>query len=226
MNFFRPSLTLVPLVNQGDGGFALDTTTLVPTVAYVIAGSKPSVSPRNASIPPDLAPVALLVRKHVVGDVGHPVLRNHRVPKLNLAGKTGVVAFVCTEDDGQLAHVLGSAVSHVVRALPTLEGSQSVRAGDWGFCILPTKEGATLLVSGLVFTQTPGFSVSLVAKAPQGFNPKELLLDVVVKPSVGRWPTEVTPHTVQFQTQFHDHTGVMIFTPDGEATRIAVANLA
>lgn len=75
---------------------------------------------------------------------------------------------------------------------------------------------------GVVRTPTPGYDVKLVPASPQGINPKELILDLVVTAKPGVWPQVVTPTSVRFEQPDGAYTGVLVRTPDGEGTHVGV----
>jgi hypothetical protein len=59
---------------------------------------------------------------------------------------------------------------------------------------------ATLRVSGECRMPTPGYRCELKIHEPQGTNPKDLLLDLVVSEPTGPQPEVVTPCEVRFET--------------------------
>ncbi|MBK8255965.1 MAG: hypothetical protein IPK82_25275 [Polyangiaceae bacterium] len=79
-------------------------------------------------------------------------------------------------------------------------------------------------VTGTVLVPHPGFDVKLVKAEPQGFNPAELILDLVVEEKYGVWPQVVTPLNVRFDEAplAHEYTGVLIRIPGSDAVHIEV----
>lgn len=219
MEFFKPQLTLLA---EPDGEFTLHSTTLVPSQGFGSHGARANQVPANIRLTQDVFPVMLMLRQLRVDTITLPALRTHRVSDLNLKGKTSVMAFVCLEGD-PIEQVLGSASTPTLAVTTTNKATGVVTSSDWNCWVLPGPNGDVLHINGVVFTSSPGYSVSLEVTNPQGINPKELLLTLVVKALPGNWPSVIVPHGVRLGVPHHGYLGVTIFEPDGNSTRIPVA---
>jgi len=217
MDFFQPQLTLLA---EPDGQFTLHSTTLVPSQSLVAAGVRPNEVPANIRILPEAFPILLMLRQLRAETFSPPALRTHRISDLSLTGKTSVLAFVCMEGN-PIDQAVGMASIPVLAMTPTIKASGIEASGDWTCWVQDEPSGSVLHVVGVVFTSSPAFKVSLRLKQPQGINPHELLLDLLVEPLAGPAPAVIVPHTVKFKTAFHDYQGVTILEPGG-STRIPI----
>lgn len=218
MDFFVPHLTLLA---EPDGEFTLHAVTLVPNHGFAVAGVRPGAVPANVRILPESFPILLMLRQLGVDTFSPPALRTHVAPNLVLKAKKSLLAFVCLEGN-PIEQTLGTANISVVALAPTPKPSGIVSAGDWTCWVETGAHGRVLHVTGVVFTSTPALSVSLQLKNPQGINPHELLLDLIVKGLPGNASAVVVPHVVKFQSAYHDYRGVTVFEPNGNGTRIPI----
>jgi hypothetical protein len=222
MDFFEPQLTLLA---EPDGEFTLHSSTLVPSQGFSVAGVRPNQVPANIRIVPEAFPILLMLRQIRVDTFARPALRTHRISDLKLTGRTTIVGFVCLEGN-PIDQVLGMASIPTLALTPTSKASGIVSSSDWACWVEMGPSGSVLHVTGVVFTSTPGYSVSLQLTSPQGINPRELLLDLTVKHQPGPAPEVIVPHAVRFETANHDYQGVTILEPGGNGTRIPVGNAA
>jgi hypothetical protein len=90
------------------------------------------------------------------------------------------------------------------------------KCGEWS----ATFYANTLKVHGQCTFPTPGFKVRLEKKAPQGINPKILLLEKTVTPPTGKEPQ----HVVTIPVTFEEHTTVQYeevqILPDGTTIKL------
>jgi hypothetical protein len=215
MEFFVPNISLHA---EPDGEFTVLATTLVPSPCLVTGPAIPGSPPPNVRLLPEAFPVQLSLLSLPKLCIQRPMLRLHRAPNLDLSGKRSLFAFVMLGMD-----ILGTASVPIESVGPIPKKQVVVESSDWHCWVLPSSEGPTLHVAGVVFTPTPGYAVSLKASSPQGINPRELLIDVVVKELPGStWPQMITPHSVRFQTRA-DYDGVLITEPDGDSVHLVVS---
>lgn len=220
MEMFQPNLTLR---REPDGELTLDALTLTPNACYV-AGPAHEGVPANVRITADTLAVMLPLRAHAgpCAMMLHAV--RHHLGNLDPQGKSTLLAFTTVDD-----RVVGSA------SLPILGGCSlpkknpiPIETSGWFAWIddLPGPQ-RSLHVVGTVIVPTPGFEAKLEPASPQGINPKELILDLHVRPRPGIWPAIVTALHVRYQQPAQvDYTGVLVREPDGDAVHIPVAPLA
>lgn len=228
MQMFEPQLTLTL---EPDGDYTLDAVTITPNGSYS-AGRAVRGAPSNVRVRPDVQPVLLHLRHR--GGPALMVLRpvRHRVGNLKLGGtpgafhggvgKTHVLAFVMV--DGK---VVGSATIATPGAHEPGPGKPpvAVDSSDWYAWRNEMPPGpASFHVTGTVHAPTPGYRASLRPASPQGINPAELILDLVIEPLPGVWPQVVTPLSVRYDdpTPGVAYQGVLVREPDGDAIHVEV----
>lgn len=221
MELFKPNLILL---EEADGEYTLLSLTLAPDTSYC-SGRARRGAPENVRLRGDVEPVLLetRVRRGLHLPLVKPLL--HRIANLSLGGdtgKNGVVAFVVHR-----GKVLGSAsvsLSDADRVVPFPRPQPTaIDTGDWYSWVnrMPPRP-PSLHVKGTVYLPDPGYTASLVMAAPQGINPRERILDLVVERRPGIWPSVVTPLTVTWSEDplGLDVTGVLVREPDGDAVHV------
>jgi len=101
----------------------------------------------------------------------------------------------------------------------------SIATSDWRAQLCkPASGSASFHVSGVAQLPTPGHEARLVKAAPQGFNPRELILELQVTPRPGVWPQAITAASLCYDEREAgvEYTGVLVRKPDGEAVHFAV----
>lgn len=217
MEIFKPNLQLMA---ERDGEYTLHSVTITPSSAYSAGRARPGVPP-NVRILPEVFPVLLdiRVRRGRALQVLTPVRHHLRNLKLGPQhGKTSVLAFAMIGD-----HIVGSS-SVPVGPLHPPRGSVHVDTSDWYAWLDKMPPGpASLHVQGTVQLPTPGFEVRLVPASPQGINPRQLILDLLVTELPGVWPQIVTSVSVRYdQKPAIDYDTVFIREPDGDTVLIDV----
>ena len=79
-------------------------------------------------------------------------------------------------------------------------------------------------VTGTVELPSPGYSVTLVPAAPQGFNPNDLILDLKIERLEGFFPQVITPVEVRYDVTPYagTYTSVLVREPDGDGNTMTV----
>lgn len=213
---FVPAPTLAV---EPDGEYTLRVVTLTPSTCYS-AGRVLRGPPPNVRLTPDTLPVrvTLKARRRPCRQVATPVRHTLRNLKLGASGKTQVLVFATVND-----RVVGSA-SVAAPAKPPAAGT-AVDTSDWYAWVDRMPPGpASFHVTGVVSLPSPGYEARLVVSSPQGINPAQLILDLVVTPKPGIWPQVITAATVRHDRSDYDggYTSVLIREPDGDATQTAV----
>jgi len=219
---FQPSLTLLPMRKDQ---FALRVETQVPNPCYVAGAVKPG-APDNVRITPEVVPIRVVIkmRRGMCAQVVSKIRHNHR--PIRLGGKTGknkVIVFAML--DGK---VVGTSTIDAPVKPPPTPSPQTVTTADWHAWVNRMPPGpASFIVTGTVNLPTAGFDAKLVVATPQGFNPKELILDLVISPKPGLWPQVITPVSVRFEKGSYSgaYTSVLIREPDGDGTQTAVEDV-
>lgn len=217
MEIFKPNLQLAA---ERDGEYTLHAVTITPSSAYSAGRARPGV-PANVRILPEVFPVLLdiRVRRGRALHVLTPV--RHHLGNLKLGpqhGKTSVLAFAMIGD-----HIVGSSSIPVDPVHPP-RGTVHVDTSDWYAWLNKMPPGpASFHVHGTVQLPTPGFEVRLVPASPQGINPRQLILDLLVTPLPGIWPHIVTSVSVRYdQGRAIDYETVLINEPDGDSVGVDV----
>lgn len=220
MQIFQPNLLLSV---EPDGQYMLDAVTITPNSGFSAGRARHGVPP-NVRITAETYPVLLNLhaRRGPALQVLNPVRHHLRNLKLGSKhGKTTVLAFAMIQ-----GHVVGSASIPVTpeRECPRKD-PVTVDTAEWYAWLNKMPPGpATFHISGLVYLPTPGYDVRLVPAAPQGINPKDLILDLEVTPRTGFWPQVVSPVTVRYDQRPAgvEYTSVLVREPDGDAVQIDV----
>ncbi|MBZ0238498.1 MAG: hypothetical protein K8M05_39660 [Deltaproteobacteria bacterium] len=213
---FKPRPTLAP--ERKADQYTVQVETSVPNPCYAAGAVRPGPPP-SVRIAADAVPLRVMLRKRggMCAQVVSQVRHLHRHVKLGgKTGKTKVLVFAML--DGK---VVGTAsVDLPTKTPPPL----AVTTSDWYAWVNKMPPGpASFHVTGLVKVPTPGYDVKLVPASPQGINPKELILDLVVTPRPGAWPQVVTPMSVRFdKPDDGTYTGVLIREPDGDGAHVQV----
>lgn len=223
-SLFEPHLILA---REPDGDYTLHATTITPNTWYS-AGRAELGAPSNIRLLPEVVSVMLHLRQH--GGRCLQVLKpvRHYLPDLKLGpsnGKTTLTAFAMLD-----LHVVGSAsldVSNLgsVHPGPGKDPTAPIDASDWYAWVNRQPPGpASFHVTGTVTTPTPGYETKLVEATPQGINPRDLILDLVVNKLPGIWPQHVTQVPVRFdQSPLKvDYESVLVRISDGSSVQIKV----
>ena len=221
---FEPHLDLA---REPDGEYTLNAVTLVPNGGYAAGRAERGVPP-NVRMLPEVESVLLHLRHH--GGPTHQALTlvRHHLADLKLGpshGKTMLTAFVMIDN-----HVVGSAsldASSLGNVQPGHGKDALMPIGtlDWYAWLNRMPPGpASLHVTGIAIMPTPGYDVSLVEATPQGINPKDLILDLVISKKPGRWPQHVAQIPVRFDRSPAqvDYESVLVRLSDGSGTPIKV----
>jgi hypothetical protein len=211
VEIFEPNLQLMV---EPDGEYTLHAVTITPSSAYSAGRARPGVPP-NVRLLPEVFPVLLdiRVRRGPALQVLTPVRHHLRNLKLGPQhGKTSVRAFAMVGD-----HVVGSSSVPVGPNDDPPTGTIPVDTSDWYAWLNKMPPGpASLHVHGVVQLPTPGYDVRLVSASPQGINPRQLILDLLVTARPGTWPAIVTSVSVRYdQSPAIDYDSVFIREPDG-----------
>jgi hypothetical protein len=90
------------------------------------------------------------------------------------------------------------------------------RCGNWTAWVDRQPPGpATLYVTGECLFRTGGFTVTLRRRAPQGINPRDLLLDRIVEPPTGPATTALTRVEVRYSEETSAGFDTVTILPDG-----------
>ncbi len=214
---FQPNLTLA---REPDGEFTLHAVTVTPNSSYSAGRARQGV-PANVRILPEVAPILLDLRHR--GGIALQVLTpvRHTLRNVDLAGKTSVTAFAVL--DGA---VVGSTTVAIDQQVA---GTGPVSTSDWYAWADRMPPGpATLRVQGVVQLPTPGWSATLTKAAPQGINPRDLILDLDVRPPGGGfWPEVVTPATVTYVEEEYGgaYETVLVRIPGLDAVQLVVEDV-
>ncbi len=218
---FQPQLRLEI---EPDGEYSLHATTICPNTAYS-AGRARAGAPANVRLIGEAFPVILELRVRRGGpalQVLTPVrhfLRNLKLGEQH--GKTMVTAFAMVGDN-----VVGTASIPVrpERECPSKDPAP-VETADWYAWLDKMPPGPpSFHLTGVARMPTPGYEVKLVKAAPQGINPKELILDLQVTPLRGIWPQVITPMSLRYDERqvAIEYDGVLVREPDGDAVHFDV----
>lgn len=208
---FQPTATLH--AERKRGQYELRVVTTVPDACHV-AGAVKRGPPPTVRLTADVEPVRVLIRARrgpcaqVVSSV------NHKLRHLKLGrGKTKVVVFAMFE--GKVA-----GTTSVDVPVPPTPGTPAITTADWSAWVNTMPPGpAAFHVTGTVNLPSAGYDAKLVYAAPQGINPRQLILDLVVTPKKGGVHAQaVTPVTVRYDKSPYDglYQSVMIRKPDGD----------
>jgi len=217
---FQPQLRLHL---EPDGEYTLNVVTLCPSSGYAAGRA-------HVGVPPEVRltgeTFSVLLELHARRGHALQVLTpvRHHLRHLKIGpkqGKSTLTAFAMLR-----GHVVGSAS---VPIQPSHEHPQkdpaAVDTTGW-YSWLNRMPGAlpSFHVSGVVHLPTPGYEARLVKAAPQGINPRELILDLKITPLPGTWPQVVTSTSVRYDegSPAIEYTGVLVREPDGDAVHLDV----
>lgn len=99
-------------------------------------------------------------------------------------------------------------------------------ASDWTAWVNAMPPGPrSLHVQGTVTVPTPGYLVRLVKAAPQGFNPRNLILDLTLTSRPGIWPQVVTRKSVSFRIDRYanQYDSILVRFPDGSGLTLPIS---
>jgi hypothetical protein len=221
---FEPYLTLA---REPDDEYTLHAVTITPSSCYSAGCAELGVPPMVRLVA-EVQSVLLNLRHHDGRGVQVPKPVRHHLADLKLGprhGKTTLTAFVMLG-----TQVLGSAsldVSNLgsVYPGPGKDPTVPIDTSDWHAWINRMSPGpASFHVIGTVTMPNPGYEVRLVEAAPQGINPKDLILDLVIRKLPGIWPQYVAAIPVRFdQTPIKvDYDSVLVRISNGTSVPIKV----
>jgi hypothetical protein len=216
---FQPQ---IQLELEPDGEYTLHAVTLAPNSGYSAGRARPGVPP---TVRLTVETFSVLLNLHVRRGPALQVLTpvRHYLRNLKLGpkhGKTTLTVFAMFRGD-----VVGSASIPIHTAHECAKKDPvAVDTTDWYAWMnrMPGGPGS-FHVNGVVHLPTPGYEAHLERAAPQGINPRELILDVKVTPRPGVWPQVITPASLRFDEESAiDYDGVLIREPDGDAVHLDV----
>lgn len=208
---FEPAATLH--AERKRGQYELRVVTTVPSACYAAAGVKRGPPP-TVRLTAEVEPVQVLLKARrgacaqAVSRVGHKL--RHLKPG---AGKTKVIVF---------AMLGGKVVGTTSVEIPVSPspGVPAITTKDWAAWVNKMPPGpAAFHVTGTVNLPSAGYDAKLVYASPQGINPKQLILDLVVTPKKGGvYAQAVTAVTVRYDKSPYDglYQSVMIRKADGD----------
>lgn len=220
MKTFEPQLSLSV---EPDGEYTLHSVTIAPNSCYS-AGRVELAPPPNVRLLPEVQPVILHVQVRTGPCLQVLTPLRHRVHDLRLGaahGKTGVLAFVMVK-----GAVVGSA------SIPVNDPGTSVNptprpvdTADWYAWMnrMPPGPGSFHLM-GTVLVSNPGVTARLKRGEPQGINPAELIVDLVLEQQPGFWPSVVTAVSVRYDESPAgvSYTGVLVRVAGGDGIHLEV----
>ncbi len=220
LEIFQP---LLQLEIEPDGEYTLHAVTICPNSSFSAGRARLGVPPAVRLVP-ETFPVMLdlRVRRGLALPVLTPVRHHLRNLKLGPQhGKTMVTAFAMLHGD-----VVGTASIevHASQECPRKD-RPIVDTSDWYAWLDKMPPGPpSFHVTGVAHLPTPGYDLRLVKAAPQGINPKELILDLHVHPRPGVWPQVITPVSIRYDERAAtvEYEGVLIREPDGDLTNFEV----
>lgn len=220
MKMFEPQLSLAM---EPDGEHTLHAVTIAPNSCYS-AGRVEVGPPPNVRLLPEVLPLLLHVnvRKGHCLQVLTPL--RHRIHDLKLGaehGKTSVLAFVMVK--GSVAGSASLAVNHPGTSVN--ETPKPVDTVDWYAWMnrMPPGPAAFHLI-GTVLVPNPGVTARLTRAEPQGINPAELIVDLVLEQKPGFWPQVVTSVSVRFDEapSGANYAGVLVRVAGSEGIHLDV----
>ncbi|MCC6552120.1 MAG: hypothetical protein IT372_03735 [Polyangiaceae bacterium] len=212
------------LTVEPDGEYTLHAVTPTPNTCYS-AGPAEAAPPPSVRLLPEVQPVILRI-KHRGGrclQVLKPV--RHSLPNLKLgaaAGKTTLTVFAMVGDA-----IVGSSsldVSQLGRIEVGGGKDRPIDTSDW-YAWVDLMPGSTqsLHVKGVVTMGTPGYALRLAPAAPQGVNPRDLILDLHITALPGTWPQVVTAIPVSYERESGGgYASVLVRLPDGSGIPLEV----
>jgi hypothetical protein len=201
---FEPELTLIP---EPGGTFTLVVRALVPNTCYEAGHLKPGLPPDTLSIPEVLPFTFEIIHHRGIFCLQYVHYVTATISGLKPGGHLAAVVFSMVD-----GHVGGEA--SVI--FPPVEKLTALVAGTSPGQIIPGSvhavvftgfagPPATLRVTALVATSTPGYKAELEPLKPQGFNPVILLLRLKLTPPSG--PVIQIPSTVPGRYEIKPYKG-------------------
>lgn len=222
---FQPQATLTP--ERKKDQYTLRVETSAPNSCYR-AGSVRVGPPASVRLTPEVLAVRVnvSVRRGACAQMVTTLKHQHR--RLRLGGKSGktrVMVFVMQGNEVLGSTSVESPMSPQPPNPPPTDpppppAKPPYTSADWNAWVNKMPPGpASFHVTGTVNLPTPGYDAKLVYASPQGINPKELILDLVVTPKSGMFPQVITSVTVRYDKKPYDtaYTGVLIRKADGDA---------
>ena len=220
MEMFEPNLTLT---REPDGEFTLHSTTLTPHSCYLTGPAEVGIPP-TIRLTEEVLPVLLHIKVQTAA-LCMPGIKaiKHTLRNLKLGpahNKTKLMAFVMLGDT-----IVGSSLINAGSFVPIPPSGGIIETSDWFAWATETIHGQrSFHVVGTVVLPTPGFQASLENAAPQGINPKELILQLKVAPKPGIWPQHLTGIHVHYdRVPYAEHySGVLVRLPSGDGVQFPV----
>jgi len=222
-SMFEPHISLA---REPDGEYTLHTVTLTPNTCYGAGRAERGVPP-EVRLLPEVESILLHIthRRGRCLQAPKPVRHHLRDLKLGAShGKTTLTAFAMVGD-----HVVGSASLDVSQLGNVHSGGGGdvapIDTSDWYAWIDQMPPGPpSFHVRGVVTMPTPGYAVQLQPAAPQGINPKDLILDLKIERLPGVWPQVVTTFEARYDQADLAlvYESALIRLPDGSALPLKV----
>jgi hypothetical protein len=201
-NLFEPHIVLS---RERDGEYTLHAVTFTPNTCYSGGKAERGVPP-TVRLLPEVEPVLLHIKHHKGRCLQVPKPVRHCLGDLKLgakAGKTTLTVFAMVGDA-----VVGSSSLDVsqlgrIEEGPGKDPPMPIDTSDWHAWVSrmpgPAGPSSSLYVTGVVTVPTPGYEVRLVPAAPQGINPRDLILDLQLTRKPGVWIQVVTQIPVRYE---------------------------
>ncbi len=225
MELFEPKLSLSA---EPDGEFTLDSLTLMPNASYTARPAYLGI-PASVRLTEEVLSVILPVqsRQGVSRQILTPVI--HHLPNQKLGeehGKTSVIAFLMLGES-----ILGSADLSVAPVTKLLRAKNPVPldTADW-YAWVDTMPGGprSFHVTGTVKLPSPGWDVRLEPASPQGINPRDLILELIVSRRLQRCPPRAVNVGARYDLDPYgsEYSTVTIRVPNGDDVQIAVETIS
>ena len=228
MELFQPSLALN---QEPDREYTLHSVTLAPNSCFMAGRAEFGVPP-NYRLIREAVGVLLHIRYTnlpICLQVITPV--KHQFCNVKLGGDSGKTSFIAFAMMG--GRVIGNSIVSIDDAdkisisAEKLTGCQ-VDSSQWSAWVdFQPPRPKSLHVQGVVSAPTPGYKAVIAVASPQGINPRELILDLSLKPLQGLWPRIITPIPAIYEDVKYDgiHDTVLIRFPDGDLIQLEIQEI-
>lgn len=228
MELFQPSLALT---QELDGEYTLHSVTLTPNSCFMAGRAEFGVPP-NYRLIRETVGILLHIRYTSLPTCLHVITPvKHQLCNIKLGGDSGknsVIAFAMIG-----GRVMGNSIVSIDDAgkisitEEKLTGCQ-VDSSQWSAWVnFQTPSPKSLRVQGVVSAPTPGYKAVVTVASPQGINPRELILDLSLKPLPGLWPRIITPIPAIYEDMKYDgdHDTVLVRFPDGNLIQLEIQEI-